>query len=362
LGYAIAQLETSISKKSEMKKIITLLVLLLLSGCQKEKITFAEKVSDVFYLENAGASMRVLVEGNTTGKEFIIFIHGGPGVSSYFYDTKYINSHLGNQFATVYWDQRNAGASQGNNNGGNLTLDQMVDDLKKVIEVLKYRYGFDINVFLVAHSFGGLLAADFVTRPDCQSMIKGLIYVDGSHNYPLNDTLTREMLLKVGQQQTLQNRNSKYWEPIISYCNAHTGNFSLEESQQLEKYSAEAEAYIDSIKKVSVFYLLTKYAIPDKLPLSSLLVNLIYSDDSDFNIELSKTQFSSLLPNVTIPVLFLWGKYDFTCPIQLGLDFYNRIGSVEKSFAISNQSGHNMILQDKEFFCDEVNLFILKNR
>ena len=109
----------------------------------------SENVSEVFYVENAGASMRVLVEGNTMNKTFILIVHGGPGASSYFYDTKYISKHIGDKYAVVYWDQRNAGASQGTSNGSNLHLDQMVDDLKKVTEVLKFRYGQQINLFLI---------------------------------------------------------------------------------------------------------------------------------------------------------------------------------------------------------------------
>lgn len=336
--------------------------LLLISGCQKEKISFAEKVSDVFYVDNAGASMRVLVNGNTVTSAFILFIHGGPGVSSYFYDTDYIGRFLGDKYATVYWDQRNAGASQGNINGRNLNLDQMVEDLKKVIGILKFRYGDNISLFLVVHSFGGLIAADFMTRPDCQKMVKGLIDVDGSHNYPLNDTLTRQMLLSTGIRQISQKKNVDKWEPIIAYCNSHPGNFSLEESQQLEKYSTEAENYIDSIKPVNAVSLVLKYAIKDNIPLSSLVVNLLYSEDLIFNKELSKAQFSSELYKVTVPVLVLWGKYDFTCPLPLGQDFYNRISSTDKRFVISNYSGHNMILQDKKLFCDEVNSFVSKYR
>jgi len=219
-----------------------------------------------------------------------------------------------------------------------------------------------MNLFLIGHSFGGLLSSDFVTRPDYQKMIKGLIYVDGSHNYPLNDTLTREMLLKVGQTQTSLNRNVEKWEPIISYCNSHHGNFSLEESQQLESYASDAESYIDSVKKISIASLILKYAIPDKLPLTALFVNLLYSEDSNFNGELAKTEFSSLLYKVTIPVLVLWGKYDFICPQPLGEDFFNRISSTEKKMVISSQSGHNLILQDKKLFCEEVNSFVLKYR
>ena len=265
---------------------------MLFPACQKEKITFSENVSEVFYVENAGASMRVLVQGNTASNTFILVIHGGPGVSSYFYDTKYISQNLGDKYAMVYWDQRNAGASQGTSNGSELHLSQMVEDLKKVIQVLKFRYGQDMSLFLLGHSFGGLIAADFITRPGYQDMIKGLINVDGSHNYPLNDTLTRQKLIEYEDNyQVSQKRNVDEWQPIINYCNTHQGNFSLEESQQLEKYATEAENYIDSIKHINIVSTVLKYSIADKYPLTAILSNLLYSEDSNFNKELAKTQF-----------------------------------------------------------------------
>jgi pimeloyl-ACP methyl ester carboxylesterase len=298
------------------------------------------------------------VEGNTTNNTFILLVHGGPGASSYFYDTKYIRKNVGDKYAVVYWDQRNAGASQGTSNGSNLHLDQMVDDLKKVIEVLRFRYGQQIALFLVGHSFGGLLVTDFLITSDYQNLIKGLINVDGSHNYPLNDTLTRQMLLNIGQYQITKKRNVDKWQPIVLYCIAHQGNFTFEESQQLESYASKAETYIDSVKYVSVFSEVLKYAIADKYPLTAILSNLLYSEDSNFNKELATTQFSSSLYKITIPVLVLWGKYDFICPPALGEDFFNHINSGDKRMVYSSHSGHNMILQDKKLFCDEVNAFV----
>jgi pimeloyl-ACP methyl ester carboxylesterase len=316
----------------------------------------------VFYVENEGAAMRVLVQGNTSSKTFILIIHGGPGAGAFFYDTKFITQNIGDKYALVYWDQRNAGASQGANNGENLHLNVMVNDLKKVITVLKFRYGEDMSLFLLGHSFGGMIAADFVTSSDNQYMIKGLINVDGSHNYPLNDTLTREKLLSVGQYEVSQNRNIDKWTPILNYCEAHKGNFSFEESQQLETYSADAENYIDSIKHINIVSQVLRYMISDRYPLTAMLTNLIYSEDSNFNKELAVTQFSSSLSKVTIPVLLLWGKYDFTCPVALGEDFFNRISSTDKSMVISSKSGHYMILQDKDFFCNEINAFVQTHR
>jgi pimeloyl-ACP methyl ester carboxylesterase len=341
-----------------MRKIFILVCLFLTYGCQKEKITFSADASEVFYVENAGASMRVQVQGNTASRSFILVIHGGPGAGAFFYNTKYITDNIENRFAMVYWDQRNAGASQGAANGTNLHLGQMVDDLKKVIEVLKYRYGKEIKVFLLGHSFGGLIAADFVTTSDYQNMIAGLINVDGSHNYPLNDTLTRGKMLSVGEYEISQNRKADKWKTIVNYCMAHEGNFSLEESQQLETYSSDAENLMDSVRHVNIVKKVLEYAITDRYPLTAMVANLLYSEDSDFNKELAVTQFSSELHRVTIPVLVLWGKYDFTCPKALGEDFYNRIGSKDKKMVISDISGHDMILQDKRFFCDEINAFV----
>ena len=342
-----------------MKQLFIIGIILLIAGCQKEKITISSDASEVFYVENVGASMRVLVQGNTSSKIFVLVIHGGPGVSSYFYDTKYIGNNLGDKCAMVYWDQRNAGASQGSNNGNKLHLDQMVDDLKKVIEVLKYRYGQDMKLFLLAHSFGGLLLADFITRPGFQNLINGLIDVDGSHNYPLNDTLTRQKLLMEGQYQVAQNRHVSEWQPIINYCLSHSGNFNLEESQQLEQYAAEAENYIDSINHINIATQVFRYTIPDKYPLTAILSNLMYSEDSNFIKELAVTNFSPALKTVTVPVLVLWGKYDFICPISLGEEFFNRISSIDKRMSVSPKSGHNMMLQDKKFFCNEVASFIM---
>jgi pimeloyl-ACP methyl ester carboxylesterase len=344
-----------------MKKLLLILIISLL-GCQKEKITFSRAASEVFYVENSGASMRVYVNGNTSDNTFILVIHGGPGLSSYFYDTKYIGQHLGDKYAMVYWDQRNAGASQGNSNGDKLNLSQMVDDLKKVIQVLKYRYGNNMSLFLLGHSFGGLISTDFLTSPENQDQIKGYIDVDGSHNYPLNDTLTRQMLLTYGQSQVSLNKNTHKWQTIVDYCNSHTGNFTLEESQKLGSFASDAEALTDSVKQIKFASVLFNYSIKDKYPLTAIFSNLLYTEDSKFNEELAVTQFSSSLNRINIPVLVLWGKYDFTCPLALGHDFYNRISSTEKRFVISPVSGHNMILQDEKTFCDAVDSFVQSYR
>jgi len=337
---------------------IVFLVLFIMASCQKEKITIGKHVSETFYLENEGASMHVLVEGNTESQAFLIFVHGGPGTGSLFYNTEYITNNIEDKFAVVYWDERNAGGSQGNSNGNHLNLDQMTEDLRKLIIVLKHRYGQNISVFILGHSFGGLLTASFMTTGDNQSLVKGWIFADGSHNYPLNDTLTRQMLLTVGQQQVGLNNHTDEWNVIIDYCNSHKGNFTFEESYQLEDYAADAETYIQDVKQIDLIPIIKEYTLKYNLPLTSYLFNYLYSLNAGFNEDLAKTEFSSKLGKVTTPTLILFGKYDFICPKEMGDDLFERINTTDKKIAVSPISGHKIMFQDESFFCNEVDQFI----
>jgi pimeloyl-ACP methyl ester carboxylesterase len=343
-----------------MKHYLLSVIVLIISStsCQKENITIGNNVTETFYVGNKGASMRVLVEGNTSAKVFLLFVHGGPGAGGYIYDTDYIRKNIGNRYAMIYWDERNAGGSQGSSNGKYLTLEQMTDDLKKVIQVIKARYGQDCSIFILGHSFGGLLTSSFMVEGDNQSMVKGWIFADASHNYPLNDSLTRQMLLTTGEQQIALNQNKTQWEEIVAYCNAHTGNFSFEESEQLESYAGVAETYFDEVIEFDIMELVRANAVRYKWPLSSMLMNYLYSSDAGFNKDLVRTGFSSSLGKVTVPVLILYGQYDFVCPQGLGDDFSNRIGSTDKRIVISPISGHTIMLQDEVLFCNEVNKFL----
>jgi len=345
----------------QSQTVFVLLILLLVS-CQKEKITIGTNVSETFYLDNAGASMRILVEGNTASHAFLVIVHGGPGEGSIVYDTDYITQHIENKYAVAFWDQRDAGASQGNSNGNNLNLPQMTDDLKKVIELIKYRYGQESSIFILGHSFGGLLTSSFMTTDQNQSMIKGWIMVDGSQNYPLNDTLTRQMLLRVGQEQIALNKHINDWNSIIDFCTAHTGNFTLAESNQLETNAEYAESYMDEVNQFNLITAMEAVSINDDLPLTSILFNYLYSENAGFNATLAKTQFSSLLYKIVTPTLLLYGKYDFICPKELGDEVISKISTTDKRMVISPVSGHNFMFQDPVLFCLEVDNFIEKYR
>lgn len=327
-------------------------------SCQQEKIDIGTHTSETIYLDNAGASMRILIEGNTASKTFLLFVHGGPGTSAFFYNTPYISNHIEDKYAAVYWDQRNSGASQGNANGKHLSLAQMTRDLKKVIQIIKHRYGHNSSVFILGHSFGGLLTSSFMTTNNYQDLVNGWIVTGGSHNYPLNNIVTRDMLLTIGQEEQQKGRHTNKWAEMIGYCQTLPDNMNQQQANQLNTYAADAEGLIAGVVPFSELEFLKKYALKDQWPITSIFFNHKYSQKAAFNAALAKTEFSSQLNKVNKPTLLFFGKYDFICPLALGEDIYNNINTSNKKLVVSETSGHSPMFQDETLFCQEINSFI----
>jgi proline iminopeptidase len=333
----------------------------LLQSCKKEKIKLGSHVSEIFYLKNEGANMRVLVEGNTKSKTLLLFIHGGPGSSSYFYNTDYISENIEDKYAVVYWDQRNAGASQGNK--AQFDLELMTNDTEKIIKVLKHRYGNDISVFMLGHSFGGLLSSSYMTKGLNQFELKGWIFCSASHNYQLNDQLTIEGIKYFGEQQLALGKHTDDWTKILNFVNQlPNAKLTLAQANQLNTYANNTQSYFDEVKPFPLTAYLKANALSQNYSIISTLINLRISQNSEFNETLANYEFSSKLSEVTIPVLSIFGKYDLICPPKLGIDVLNNVSSTVKSSAIMENSSHVPMYQDQEKFCEAINQFIEENK
>src|SRR5262249_31626368 len=156
-------------------------------------------------------------------------------------DTK--TERLREKYAVAFWDQRNSGAAAGNNNLNALNLRQMISDLEVVVKVLKLRYD-GADIFLCAHSFGGLLSAGYLVKDLNQNPVNGWIDIDGAHDYPLTNSLSRKMLIDTAQSEIDKNHYALEWQYIWDYCNSHDPLSSYKVSSQVETYAHQAEYYM----------------------------------------------------------------------------------------------------------------------
>ncbi len=338
--------------------IITILT--LLTSCKKQDSLI---LSDDFRVRHAGADMPVYVHGNAAEKIFIVFIHGGPGDSGYQNRAGKAAEEMEKKYVMVYWDQRGQGMAEGKYNAEDITIDLMAEDLHAVVQTLKYKYGNDIKLFLLGHSWGGTLGTAFLLKNDYQNEIKGWIEVDGSHDFP---KINRDVLKKftvVGNEQINLNHHKEEWQNIVSWASAvDTSNLTDEmiieinnKSHLVEKYLLEDDVLqkedAKTLRDFGVFY-------HQNIITRIFSGNYTFMGNDKFFDEVVNNSFTPELHKIKIPCLFLWGKYDFVVPSTLGHDAYNRVSSADKKIIIFEKSGHSPMLNQADEFVEAVTNFV----
>lgn len=329
-------------------------------ACQKEQITIGPHASDDFYIDHDGVSMHVAVRGNTASGAFVVVVHGGPGASGYLYRSQEMAETLEKSFAVVYYDQRNAGASQGNYDSEAESLEQYGSDLLDVITVLRHRYGQSADVFLLSKSFGGMVAGAFMTTSDWQDLIQGWIFVNATHHYALNDSLTHAMLLSEGRRHIAEGKNTDEWAPIVHYCEDHPrGPYTAEQSVEFNQWARKAESIIEGLAPYNNDPIRDHF-FAERIPLTNLWLGRANAANLKFIRHLLAIRFDASLAQVRAPVLVCAGALDFVCPKGLGERFFASVGSEDKQYLVFEKSGHQM--QERRAYYEAMEAFVAAHR
>jgi pimeloyl-ACP methyl ester carboxylesterase len=311
----------------------------------------------VFYIENNGARMPVIIRGDVDSKVLVVFLHGGPGGTS----LKKIGSKafllLEEQFAVAYWDQRGSVFSHGGDGKKFLTLDQFVDDLDTLIDLLKAQYPCH-SVFLMGHCWGGALGTAYLSSHHRQSKVMGWIDVAGAHNNPKGDSLSMVWVRNYAELKIEQSEDVQYWKNALQWYRDNP-KFS---SAQLNHYRfvKKARGYVRSVSRENGIY--PGYNSKDlfRTPLKFIRYYINYDKIlSDFII--SDIDLTDRMKNITIPALIVWGNNDGLIPVELAHDAYRSLGTeeVDKQVIIFNNTAHTVFYEQPDAFAKSVEKFIL---
>lgn len=347
---------------------IILIGLFIFSSCLKDQTLIGTKVENHFFLENKGAKMMVNVEGNTASKTFLVMLHGGPGGNSAVYNTLALDfsEPLEERYGVVYWDQRGSGNSSGVYKKEDLTVNQFVEDLDKLLILLRHRYGADISIFLLGHSWGGGLGSAYLTSDYHDGSINGWIDVDGVHNFPLLRAAVLRQFLDFAPTQIAANNNKKNWQEVLDYCQGlKPASISNDEELRMNSYGHQSEGWMiedDLINKPDVGigdlldYTYFSYHNPNTALINSLFTgSVVWGEARNEN-------FTSALENVTIPGLFLWGKHDMVVPVELGEEAFEHYGSEDKMMFVFENSAHSPMINEPAAFNQTLIAFMEAHR
>lgn len=343
--------------------LLGILLLFLLGSCQKETL-FGEQVENHFFLESDGAFLPVFVEGNTSSKTFIIFLHGGPGGSAIGYNDYGAFDEIEKDFAVVYWDQRCAGSAQGNCDKMALNVDAHVRDTELLLNLLKHRYGNDLSFFLMGHSWGGTLALSYLIKNNNQFNINGSIIVDGPHRLSNYKNYVDEILNHYGSEQIAAGNNAKKWEAILAELPTLDGN-SIAGIGKTNKLAYKAQVLMQKVDSVNTAHL----SAAKGLGILFSSVNSVFSNLTN-NIVTSNAMAEELLyfditdelSKIKIPMALYWGKFDFVVPPVYAELICDKLSSPEKELFVFSKSDHSPMIEEVALFNEIVISFVSKYR
>lgn len=343
-----------------IKKIGSLLLftLLVLVSCQKEPVV-NEQMEETFYVRNGSADIPAFVYGNGTSKVFILLLHGGPGGNGLEYRGGTYSDQLESKYAVVYTDQRHQGNSHGHLSEDEVTIDAMVEDTYATVKTLKKRYGNDISIFLMGHSWGGTLGTAFMIKENYQHELKGWIEVDGAHDIPMLNVELVKMIQTIGSEEVAAGNNVSDWQEMIDFVNGlDTNNITSDQSGTLNGYGHKIEDLLSQLhhsEGASLGLLNYAFFSPSNPAISGITgIQLPKS----FVNEIEAKSMTDDLYKITIPTLLQWGKYDFVVPPTLGYSAYNKISSADKYLKIYEHSAHSPMNNEPDLFVQDIVNFI----
>ncbi|MFT5821143.1 MAG: pimeloyl-ACP methyl ester carboxylesterase [Crocinitomix sp.] len=334
------------------------LVVLILGSCQKEPAV-STQMEESFYVRNGQVDIPAFVYGNGASKVFILVVHGGPGGNGLEYRGGTYSEQLEKKYAMVYTDQRHQGNSHGHLTDSEITVDAMVEDLHLTVTTLKERYGNDISIFMMGHSWGGTLGTAYMIKDDYQSELAGWIEVDGAHDIPKLNIELIKMIQTIGGDEVAAGNNVTDWNEMIGFVNGlDTNNITTDQGGTLNGYGHRIEALLSQLhhsEGASSGLLKTLFLSPNNPAISGLSGLQL---PQAFMNEVEATSMTNDLYKITIPTLLQWGKYDFVVPPALGYSAFDKISSTHKYLKIYEHSAHSPMNNEPDLFVADIVTFI----
>ena len=262
-------------------------------------------VAQKVFLTVNGNENGMIIRGKSEENPVLLFISGGPGVPQYWLNEYYENK-LEDYFTVCWWDYYGEGLSyDAKIDKSEITLERLEQDAVTITEYLKERFSKD-KIYLMAHSGGTPLGVVKRAMRKMDALVT--VEADGSVIPKNPDTIHAE------------------WESVLLSAGCATTREMRSDALDIFFPQMQAECYTFTQK---IDYWRGK-ALCTASPYHKFALN------SGERIEFD------------IPVYFLNGYYDYTCPTPMVETFYQSILAPDKDIYIFQNSAHSPLWEEND--------------
>jgi pimeloyl-ACP methyl ester carboxylesterase len=245
----------------------------------------------------------------------------------------------------VWWEQRGTGLSYSASiPRETMTIEQFVADTLEVTDYLRRRFGKE-KIYLMGHSWGSFIGIQAAARhPELYHAYIGVAQV----SYQLkSEALAHEYML----QKFIENGNTRMAKrlraaPVTMEGGTPDAYLSLRD-EAMHSLGIGTTHDMKSVVSGIVVPSLTsrEYTLQEK---ANIWRGRSFSRSFGLWDKVIRTDLSSLVSELALPVYFLHGIYDYTASYTEAKSYYGKLRAPLKGFYTFERSAHSPFLEEPE--------------
>lgn len=304
----------------------------------KHQENFFNGVDQQAYIDIGGQKQYILMTGKDVSNPVIIYLHGGPGGPDTMVMYPFADE-LMDDYTIVGWDQRGAGRTYYQNQSldsenHTVSFDQALEDLDELVDYICKRFGQD-KVIIMGHSYGSILGSQYVlAHPDKVShfiAISQVVSMKDGERLSYQDGLNQAKAAgddtdKMEKAYTLFEKNPSL-ENMLALRNT-VSQYHQAGKQANTLWQGMSSPYfgMDDLKWFSK----QMFSLDEYLDLNKPLFDYMMS----FNAYEKEMEYQ-------VPVTFISGAEDWTCPVELIEKYMDVISAPHKEMILIDDCGHS---------------------
>ncbi|WP_395045978.1 alpha/beta fold hydrolase [Flavobacterium sp.] len=317
-------------------------------------------VSEKTFVKIGGVTQGMFIKSKNSNNPVLLYVHGGPGFPNYFLVDKY-KPNLEDYFTVCYWEQRGGGLSYSSEvTLESINFNQLSSDAIEVANYLRKRFSKE-KIYIMAHSGGTPIALLAVLmQPELFQAYIGMAQIS-------NQSESEKMAYKYILNKYEKDRNQKRIRKLKKYpvLQSDANILSFYKSKIRDQYMHELG--IGTMHKMKSVFLgvfipvwtCKAYTISEKINIWKSKFSFL--PKTNLINEMLKTDFTTKVPKLDIPVYFFSGKYDLTVNINLSKAYLKKLDAPLKGFYTFNNSAHSPLFEEPELVRKIFENDILKN-
>lgn len=309
-------------------------------------------IAEKTYVTIGGVKQGMFIKGKNINNPVLLFLHGGPGMPTYFL-TKQYPTGLEDNFTVCYWEQRGAGISYSPDlKAGDITVEQYISDAIEVTNYLRERFGKD-KIYLLGHSWGSFIGLQAAAKePELYYAYIGISQITNqteseklAYQWMMNQYTAAEnksMADKLKQYPVLEDNSS-----ILPWFKSSVRDAAMHElgiGTMHNMKSVESGIFLP-------FLGTQEYTLGEKYT-TFFVAKPFLREKTNLVDRLFSTDLTVKVPKLEIPIYFFSGSYDLTVNHDLNKTYFEKLEAPLKGYYTFSQSAHSPMHEEPGRFID----------